>query len=600
MKKITLSTLVASAVISSAFAQETQSFEPLTVVTASGVEQKIKNVTENMTIITAHELEQSHLTNLGDALAQFANIPFTQNGAFGQSTSLFLRGFDSKRTLVLIDGIRINDVSGLSGAQFQYISLNDIAQIEIIKGAQSGIWGADASAGVINIITKKGKKGSHAYLSQSFGSFNTHESSAVLSHKEERYDLKLSASSFATDGISAAESKKGDASYGTRGYEGNFTKDPYINTTYNLDSGINITQNDRVSFLVKSIHSNVQYDSGAGKDGKNSTNLNNSFYSIKADHKDKINQVNFSYNYSTFMRDYGIGKDYTGDVHEVKASEKLSYLDESFLVVGGDYQRHTHNKSYGNDLNKTYTIKSGFATNVNRLNDTIISENIRYDLFSTLDASVTGKMGVKQYVNEYFISMNYGSGYNVPTLYQLSVNSALKPEQTVGGDVTIGNENIEFTYFYNEVTNLIEYYAGSYKNGSETSVLKGIEAKANYSFKKIAKINANYSYLSPRNAKGERLARRPQQTATVNLTNFWLENISTLTQVQYVGLRYDKVNEQGANTGDYALVNLTANYKAKTYSIFAQVNNLFNTFYQVVDGYGTMGINFKVGMSANF
>ena len=71
----------------------------------------------------------------------------------GQQTSVFLRGMDSKRTLVLIDGIRYNDPSG-NGANFEHLMINDIERIEVIKGAQSSIWGADASAGVINIITK--------------------------------------------------------------------------------------------------------------------------------------------------------------------------------------------------------------------------------------------------------------------------------------------------------------------------------------------------------------------------------------------------------------------------------------------------------------
>ena len=73
----------------------------------------------------------------------------------------FLRGMDSSKTLVLIDGIRLNDTTSINGADFEHFMINDIERIEVIKGAQSSIWGADASAGVVNIITKSAKDGTH-------------------------------------------------------------------------------------------------------------------------------------------------------------------------------------------------------------------------------------------------------------------------------------------------------------------------------------------------------------------------------------------------------------------------------------------------------
>ena len=596
-KKIVLfTTLFSSALLAT-------TFEPLEVVSAHDATLKLEHTTENITVITAKQLEESHVTTLADALTQFANIAYTSNGTYGQAASFYLRGMDSKHILVLVDGVRINDVTGLNGAQFEHLILGDVAQIEIIKGAQSGIWGADASSGVINIITKAAQKGTHASIRQSTGSFNTQQSSATLSHKNDRVALKFSATSLSSAGISAAESKKGTVNYGTRGYEGNYTLDPYINTSYAADAVVTLSQYDTLALSATSIHSVTQYDGGAGVDGKNISNLQNRFYSAKFEHKDTLNEAKIAYNYSQFERDYGVGNDYTGFLEEVRASEQLSYGDESFLMLGGNYQKHTHNKSYGSDLNKSLEIQSAFLTNYNRWSDTIFSQTVRYDAFSTDQSAVTGKVGFKQLIDTAFLALNYGSGYNVPTISALygqwGANANLKPESTIGGDVTVGNEHVELTYFYNEITDLI-VYTSAYENSAGISTFEGVEAKVRYEIKDIAAFAFDYTSLRAKDAKGQWLARRPQNTARLHVSNFWTSLFSTLTQLEYVGTRYDSLDRSGAQTGEYLLVHLTANYKQEGYALFAQVSNLLDRFYQTVDGYGTMGRNFKVGLSAQF
>ena len=170
-KNIPLSLLLV-ALLSSANASQSVELDTITVTSATKAKQSIKDVTSNVNVITSEEIEERHYTTVSEALSTVSGINFTSNGCLGQATSVFVRGFDSKRVLVLIDGVRYNDVTGF-GAPFADLMIQDIQQIEVVKGAQSGVWGADATAGVINIITKSAKQGLHGFFNTEYGSYDT-------------------------------------------------------------------------------------------------------------------------------------------------------------------------------------------------------------------------------------------------------------------------------------------------------------------------------------------------------------------------------------------------------------------------------------------
>ncbi|XQC05269.1 TonB-dependent receptor [Arcobacter cryaerophilus gv. pseudocryaerophilus] len=118
--------------------------------------------------------------------------------------------------------LEYNDPSG-NGANFEHLMINDIERIEVIKGAQSSIWGADASAGVINIITKSAKYGTHGNATIEYGRYNSKIARANISHKNENFDAKLGVTRVDTDGFSAISPKSSEAK--------NYEDDGYENTT---------------------------------------------------------------------------------------------------------------------------------------------------------------------------------------------------------------------------------------------------------------------------------------------------------------------------------------------------------------------------------
>ncbi|NCB13690.1 MAG: TonB-dependent receptor, partial [Erysipelotrichia bacterium] len=178
-KKLSIS-LVASFLLATTNLFSAQSLETITVTSATKTTQSIKDVTSNVDVITAQEIEDRKFTTVSEALNTLAGVNVTSNGGIGKSTSVFIRGFDSQRVLVLIDGINYNDFTGLSGAAFEHLMITDIERIEVIKGAQSGIWGADANAGVINIITSSAKEGTNSSILTEYGSYNTKKLSISL------------------------------------------------------------------------------------------------------------------------------------------------------------------------------------------------------------------------------------------------------------------------------------------------------------------------------------------------------------------------------------------------------------------------------------
>ncbi len=624
--KTTITLSLLSALISNNLYAQTIELEEVSVQAASRTHQDLKDITESVTIITSDDLQEAHVQTLAEAMNRPGNIAMVSNGGMGQNSSFLLRGMDSQRVLVLIDGIRYNDITG--GAQYSHLQLRDVAQIEIIKGAQSGVWGSDASAGVVNIITKNAKQGTHISGNIEAGSFNTQQGSLQFSHKTDSFDISTGISRIKTDGFSATEPTHSSPDYGKRGDELDYEDDAYTNTTYDIKLGYNISDEDRIEAYMKRIDAYVEYDAGGGVDAKNYDDpygfgistyfdkIDNRYYSAAYKHTDELNELSLQYNYSYLHRKV---QEFKGNVQEILLQDRINYMDDSFLRVGGSYQDFEHENA-GNPIEKSYDATSVFATNYNQfiflreLGKTIITESLRFDSYSAFDDETTGKVGLKQFLYEdIYLSANYGTGYNAPTLYQLYApasfsNPLLAPETSKTFDISLGNEKLTATYFHNKVDNLIEYvvtdfitYAGNFENISGESTLKGVELGYKDDFFDMFSLNLNYTYLSAKNANKEFLRSRPKHQVDGNLFYYINDDINIGLNGQYIGERYDRDGRQGAQTGKYAVYNAVANYTInKNFTIYAKIDNIGDKYYQIRDGYATAERSYYAGLNASF
>jgi vitamin B12 transporter len=630
MKKTIQISLLTTALISSLYGENQYTLESIEVTGTQATSLNKKDVTDSVIVINKEAIEESHAKTLDEALYKLGGISIANNGGLGKSTSMFVRGMTSKRILVLIDGVRYNDPSSVgASADIAQLMLNNIEQIEIIKGAQSGVWGADASGGVINIITSGAQKGFHSSVNLEYGSFSTLKTALNLSYGDEDFDVLLNGSFLNTDGFSAVEPKKEESAYGKRYDELNLEEDSYKNTSLNLKLGLNFSKDDRLEFGIKSINSAIEFDSSAGVLGDSivpNSDIKSKFYNIVFSHKDALNNIKASYNFSNFDREMeleswgGSGVDiykYKGSVNEFKIDDKISYMQDSFLRVGASHQKFEQEDVTPN-INKSYTAISTFMSNYNKFSliqnlNTIITESLRYDKYDAFDNAITGKLGIKQFLySDIYLSSNFGTGFNAPTLGQLygafGANPDLKPEKTQTFDITLGNDTLWLTGFYNEIEDLIDYvitdyttYAGGYAQIDGKSTFKGVEFGYEDIYFNTLGINAMYTYVISEDADGLSLQRRPKTQLNLGTTYYVLDNFDIGFDAQYIGERYDQKDDQGAQTGKYTLVNFTTNYALnKFFSFYGKIDNISDKYYQSADGYASAGRSYYIGLNATY
>lgn len=609
MKTTNLSLVASFLIVTNLYSQTT--LDEISITSATKSEQKLKDVTANVDVITSQDIEDRKFKTVTEALQTIPGIQVSQSGGIGQQTSLFLRGMDSKKTLVLIDGVRYNDPSG-NGANFEHLVINDIERIEVIKGAQSSIWGADASAGVINIITKSVKDGTHGNASVEYGRYDSKIAKANISHKNKNFDAKLSATRVDTNGFSAISPKSNEAK--------NYEDDEYKNTTVNLKLGYNFDEYNRVSTSYEIIDTKVDYDKEIGwpidlvksaddlSQAQTKTHLTNFTYENRND----IALTKVYTNYSDFKREYTdtSRNKYKGSIKEYGLNTSIDYLSSSNVTIGADYKKF-ENKA---NIDKEYNNKGLFMANTNKFFDdkTIFTQALRYDRYSDFENKTTGKIGLKQYIiDDLNISSNYGTGYNIPTTFELydasSGNINLKPEKTKSYDVGIEYKGFSATYFNSKIENLIDWvvitppWSGSYDNIEGKSRFKGLElAYKNYITEDIF-LNLNYARLSAKNKDKEEFGRRPKDKVGFGVDYYGLKAFQFNINAEYIGERYDFNNKQGAKTGNYTIWNAVVDYDInKTFSTYLKLDNILNKDYQVIDGYATSQRAAYIGLKASF
>ncbi|MGP2655840.1 TonB-dependent receptor plug domain-containing protein [Malaciobacter sp. WC5094] len=590
-KKLTTS-LVASLLIATNLTAN-QTLDTITVTSATKSEQSIKDVTSNIEVITSQEIEERHFTNVSDALKTLSGIAITSNGGVGQLDSLFIRGVQAKRILILIDGIRYNEPAGLSGAPLAQLNIDDVEQIEVLKGASSGIWGADASGGVINIITKKSKMGTNANLGFEVGSFKTRKYIANISTKNKTGYVQVNANRIETDGISAYEEFGKD--WDKEGLE----KDGYSNNTYNIKGGIYLTQNDEVNLSFKKISARYDYDSSSADNLTNKSKIDHFFKSANYVHLNDNYKFNFSVSQSKFDRTQNTFNA-KSLVNEFALQSDINYGKNSKIIFG-------LNKQNFEDINneRKYNTEAIYISNSNVFDKLLLLQTLRYDNNSKFEEKVTGKIGAKyNFTEDFNISSNYGTAYNAPSLGNLNYTPTLKPETTKSFDLNMEYKNFKVTYFETEIKDMINYKfvpSFHYFNEEGVSKFKGYELSYKKDVFEDTIMSLNYTHLSAKDSDKKDLARRAKRNLNFAVDYYGFSKIHINVNGSYVGTRYNSSDKTGRQTGRYTLWNTVVNYEVnKNLSTYLKVDNITDKYYQTVDGYATAGRSAYVGLNYKF
>lgn len=583
--------ILATLAASTTFAAPTQLNQ--VVVTANNATQELASVTSNIHIITREQIDAKNYQNLGDAVKAVPGLSVKGTGGPGQSTSIFMRGASSsdRQVLVLIDGVEQTEAAGI-GPSIANIQLDNVERIEILKGAQSGVWGANASAGVINIITIKGQKIANVTLEM--GTNNARKMATTLGAGNEKVDFAVNFARIQTDGFTAVKPYKGNRKL--------YESDEFNQTDLSFKMGFSPAAGHRFETLIKTTSADTQFDSSDYNPITFISTPNPNDALSNSTYQNQMRQLQYLY-----QQDAWNGRLYISD-QKSESSFSSGYKTEGVIEnYGGQlgYQYGAKNSVQGaveqklfKDIlgSKKYNNTGYALSNTHYILPSLVFNGaLRYDQYDAFEDAVTGKVGLKNaFTPDIFVSANYGTGYNAPSLTQMSAAAnpkKLKPEAVQSFDVTLGAYGAQITYFESNTEDLItgtgNWPNTYYVNSNGTSKTTGWEFNYDQNIKAIqTDFNLNATLLEAKNPKGQFKAYIPEQQASISLDNYSLSKTHFGLETRYVGTNYSADDKKGAQIGEYFVTDLNADYQFnKSLSVYAKIVNIADVDYvsSVVD-----------------
>lgn len=226
-----------------------------TVITANRDVQQRGESSAAISVFTRQDIERLNPSSVGELLSRVPGVQVIRNGGRGANTSLFIRGTSNVQSLVLIDGVRIGSASS-GGAALQYLSVEQIERIEVLRGSRSAMYGADALGGVVQIFTRRGEgEGLHPYLRLAGGSEGTWERSLGLSGGDGRTRYNLTGSLEETDGIDRT-----DLSYAS-----DADHDAFRNRSFSLNLAHSLSDDLEIGLSAVDQRGKSEYDNPYGR-----------------------------------------------------------------------------------------------------------------------------------------------------------------------------------------------------------------------------------------------------------------------------------------------------------------------------------------------
>lgn len=632
-------------------AQQADSALPDIVVTATRNPQAIARTGSAVTIIGPEEIAATGSSQVVDLLRAVPGLDTYESGGAGGVSVVSLRGATPGRTLILIDGVRINDPTAPSGEfDFGVMSVTDLERIEVLRGPQSALYGSDAMGGVVNIITKKGAGKPRVSVSLEGGSYGTLNSRTSVSGGTETLSYAFSLSGFRTNGFSrygyrigriaaerallglpvgleADEASKAastgriswrpvggfELELGFAGY-GSFVRFDNPGAYYtDPDDSLNKSRN-----RFGQIYAKAKLDSFGGQ-------LRNTVtaYANRSTHYSVLTQSCYDSDYNSYdcrtnYRGERFGLEYQGDL-------KLGRL--GLLSFGLRSERETANTDEQYlplPMPKQTLIDVGQTTHSLWLqHQATIGERLDVSVSGRVDSIMGGKTFVTGRATAAYrfeetgtkLRASLGSGAKAPTLYQrYSVygDPNLLPEKNVGVDAGLdqtfanGRATLSLTAFRTRYADLVDYNfrTSKYYNIGHAE-MQGVEMAGDVVLVPEAwRLRASYTYLHAKNTdKDTFLLRRPFNKGYVSLVWSGWKNLELEGRLSMVGERFDIDNVTGETVTmpAYARLDLRANYRInENFSVFGRIENVSNARYEEIRDYGVSGRAFFAGVRATW
>lgn len=613
--------------------QEADGEESVIVVTATKTATSAEELASSATVIGPEEIARRQSPFVRDLLQGVPGVEVRGNGGPGQPSSVFIRGAKSEHTLVLVDGIEVNDpINPGRGFDIGQLTTENVERIEIIRGPQSVLYGSDAIGGVINIITKRGSGKPTVCGTVEGGSFGTRRYTASVSGAHKRVNYSVTASRFETDGISAASEE----------YPGNTEEDGVTSRTFAARVGVAVCEALDLHFFVRQGRVRGDTDNAGGAFGDDPNHYFETYYRFYRGQGDlflldgRWEQI-FGVSYTQYdRRDYNdpdpahpadsLRSAYHSSLLKFDWQNNFYLADWNTLTVGAETEKERGESDY-RSMSAFGPYVSVFPEETARTNGYYVQDqlNIGDRFFATVGVRVDdhdrfGSETTYRIAPAYVIQETgtrlkgtYGTGFKAPSLFQLFSsfgNPDLEPEESRSWDLGVeqsfcdGRAAVGVTYFHNDYENLIDYDTGTntYMNIGE-AWSRGWEFTASAQPVDCVTVSGSYTVMETRDrSTNDDLLRRPERQASADVVYSFADRKADVgIGVVYTGdsedMDFSTWPASRVTLDSYTLVNLNASYQfSKHCSIFARVENLFDKTYEVVKGYGTPGRGFFGGI----
>lgn len=614
------------------------------VVTATKTETPYYTLASSVSILSSKDILNKQYSTVVDLLREMPGLSIVQQGGPGKIANVMMRGTNSNHTLVILDGAELNDASSPNNAfDFYALDTYDIDRIEIVRGPQSTLYGSDAVAGVINILTKSGTEIPAYSFSGEGGSNGFYKANLATSGKYGLVDYYFSAIRNGSDGVSASNSKY-EKDDGTKFR--NTEKDGFVNNGATAKIGFDFSEYGKLKLMYKftKLESDLDQNEKFGDDPnftyKTEEQIFNASYSLNSfngkwekifrgsltkkfarglDEFDALHPTTFSDSYNKSQR---VKFDWQNN---------LRVIENNLITVGVETENEIANTSYYSEgewgpYESVFPEQSIRTTSIylqdqiNIANSFFASAGIRYDDNEKFGGVTTFRIAPAYYFSETGtkIKFTYGTGFKAPSLYYifdpLYGNPDLKPEESKGWDIGFDqyllNGKISFnaTYFNIQLENMFGFGPDFKEINIAKASSEGFEIYAASEIFDCLTISTNYTFTETKDeysasADYEKpLIRRPKHQASLFVSYNYQNKLNFNTQLRYSGERDDKefynFSVRRVTLPDYLLVNLSASYKLLDYlTLTARVENLFDKYYEEVLFYGTLGRSFYGGVN---
>jgi len=573
------------------------------IVAANRVEQSIGTVLAATTVIDKDSIRRSSAQNLAELLAGVPGMQFSPAGGLGAQTSLFLRGTESDHTLILVDGVQMTTSTGPAG-RLEFIPLDQIERVEIVRGPRSSVYGSEAIGGVLNIITKpQVGEDFNGSLKVMAGTQNSSDANLGLQGRVGNTALSLNASRQQTDGIDFSE-------------RGSSDDDGYENDSYSLSLTHQFGERFSLSSTYSSFDARSDYDDGVvNTDSQQFSTALTAALSESWDSSLIIEQ---------FKEDNADAGSF-GLTNSASENRRLSWQNNysfdarNLLSFGVDRQ----------EQELRYATFGALQTDTSRDNDGVfgvyIHEGAALDFTLSLrnddnerfgDHS-TGSVAIGRDLTDSVRAwVSYGTAFKAPNLIDLYVdfpaffffaNPNLDPETAqsleLGLQASALGASWQLNIFRNDIDDLIATDASftSLANIQQARI-DGLEATVSTSLSGWG-LDAALTLLEHENrSTGVGLLRRPEQTLSINLArDFGVLDLTLNLLAQGEHLDIDPVSFGNSKVGGFGVLNVIAGYQlSEDFELRLRIGNLLDKDYQVVDGFNTQDRTAQLSLNYQF